>query len=498
MARLDDIARLAPARAREAHLQIADIALARYDVTRALSHAEAAAASADPQTLARVGDLQARAGADDLAIATYRAAVARDANPAATLALARLLVRRGDEQEAADALDGLLRASRDDDAITEAGRLASSSADLRGRLPDLESRAGEAQAADRTRRPAASCSSALLKRLLPPMYRDPAADDARLALGRPRSAAAAGAPHRSRPDARPHGHRAGRHARQRRRRAGAGAAREHATRSRPAAARASMRALGAVAGGGRDAQLAALVALARLGDPRGRPAFARFAAPTQRPAVARRRDLGPRAPADASAAPELIKALDDRQLEVVAAACLGLGRHPGRDHVAAAARAGDGRAAAERSPARGHPRPRARRRPRSAAARVSVSQPLIDAADSGEPELAQAAALALAWSRDPRALLAAAVARAAAPPLCADATPRVPLEALAAWQASAGSARRGAQAVGRAARRRHAAGRLPAPRRRRPRAALARRTRASCRTCWRTRWHAAATRAARR
>jgi tetratricopeptide (TPR) repeat protein len=101
VSRLDEIARLAPGRAREAHLQIADIALARYDVKRALSHATAAAASADPQTLARIGDLQARAGADDLAIATYRAAVARDTNPPATLALARLLVRRGDEQEAA-------------------------------------------------------------------------------------------------------------------------------------------------------------------------------------------------------------------------------------------------------------------------------------------------------------------------------------------------------------------------------------------------------------
>ena len=44
VARLDDIARLAPGRAREAHLQIADIALARHDVTRALSHATAAAA----------------------------------------------------------------------------------------------------------------------------------------------------------------------------------------------------------------------------------------------------------------------------------------------------------------------------------------------------------------------------------------------------------------------------------------------------------------------
>src|SRR6185503_3479287 len=164
VARLDEIARLAPARARGAHLQIADIALARYDVTRALAHAKAAAANADPQTLARVGDLQARAGADDLAVATYRAAVARDANPAATISLARLLVRRGDERDAAEALAGLLRTSRDDDAITEAGRLVLELADLRGRLPELESELAEAQAVGQDTPARRMLLSALLKR----------------------------------------------------------------------------------------------------------------------------------------------------------------------------------------------------------------------------------------------------------------------------------------------------------------------------------------------
>ena len=184
VSRLDEIARLAPGRAREAHLQIADIALGRYDVKRALSHATAAAASADPQTLARIGDLQARAGADDLAIATYRAAVARDTNLAATLALARLLVRRGDEQEAADALGGLLRTSHDDDAITEAGRLAIELAELRGRLPALESGLAEALAAGQDTPARRKLLAAVLKRLLPPMYRDATADGARNALGR--------------------------------------------------------------------------------------------------------------------------------------------------------------------------------------------------------------------------------------------------------------------------------------------------------------------------
>ena len=184
VARLDEIARLAPGRAREAHLQIADIALARHDVTRALSHATAAAASADPQTLARVGDLQARAGADEQAIATFRAAVARDTNPAATLALARLLVRRGDEQEAEDALGTLLRSSHDEEAITEAGRLALELADLRGRLPDLEGELGDALTAGEDTPARRKLLAALLKRLLPAMYRDEGADDARHALGR--------------------------------------------------------------------------------------------------------------------------------------------------------------------------------------------------------------------------------------------------------------------------------------------------------------------------
>src|SRR5262249_43244403 len=161
-----------PGRAREAHLQIADIALARYDVARALAHAKAAATTEDPQTLARVGDLQARAGADDLAIATYRAAIARDSSPAATLALAPLLVRRGDDQEAAAALAGLLHTSRDDEAITEAGRLAIELADLRGRLPQLEAELAETLAAGQDTPARRRLLAALLKRSLPPMYRD--------------------------------------------------------------------------------------------------------------------------------------------------------------------------------------------------------------------------------------------------------------------------------------------------------------------------------------
>ena len=78
----------------------------------------------------------------------------------------------------------LLRASHDDEAITEAGRLAIELADLRGRLPELESELAEALAAGQDTPARRKLLAALLKRLLPPMYRDANMDDARRALGR--------------------------------------------------------------------------------------------------------------------------------------------------------------------------------------------------------------------------------------------------------------------------------------------------------------------------
>ena len=450
VARLDEIAKLAPGRAREAHLQIADIALTRHDVTRALSHATAAAAAADPQTLARIGDLQARAGADDQAIATYRAAVAHDTNPAATLALARLLVRRGDEQEAADALGSLVRASHDDEAITEAGRLALDLADLRGRLPELEVELADAVAVGQDTPARRKLLAALLKRLLPPMYGDATADEARAALGRsvlrplleiitetdqpPDRAVIDLIGMLGNGDAAPALVRlairekeaplVARTARV----TGASGAEMEAEMLR--AARSVSNAAATV-----DVQLAALAALARLGDARGRPAFVRFA-----PANTDRRfralaiwGLG-RLPENA-AAPELLKALDDRQSDVVAAACLGLGRHPnGGSLQPLFALAADARRPTEMRRAAiiglGHAATR------SGAVRGSVSPVLIELLDSGDPELAQAAAQALAWSRDPRALFPL-LARALLPHRFAFADASVPLEALAAWHATA-------------------------------------------------------------
>jgi tetratricopeptide (TPR) repeat protein len=432
VARLDEIARFAPGRAREAHLQIADIALARYDVARALAHATAAAATEDPQMLARVGELQARAGAEDLAIASYRAAVAHDANPTATLALARLLVRRGDEQEAADVLGGLLRASHDDEAITEAGRLAIELADLRGRLPELEAQLAEAPTGQDT--PARRrLLAVLLRRSLPAAYQDPAADEARAALGRhvlrpllTMLTDADQAPDRNvidligmlgNGDAAP-------------------ALVRIATREKgPAlAARSAGHDFGVPTVPNTDVQLAALVALARLDDPRGRPAFARYASTStdHRFRAVAVWGLGrlPDAPA-----PELTRALDDRQPVVVVAACLGLGRHPGPTTLPPLFEvAADARRPIEMRRAAiialGHASAR------SAAARASASPALTELLDAGDPDLAQAAALALAWSRDPRGLFPL-LARAVLPRHFALTDAGVALEALAAWQIAA-------------------------------------------------------------
>jgi HEAT repeat protein len=68
--------------------------------------------------------------------------------------------------------------------------------------------------------------------------------------------------------------------------------------------------------------------------------------------------------------------------------------------------------------------------------RGSVVPALVELLDTGDPELVQAAAMALAWSRDARGL-PPLLARALLPHRFALPDASVPLEALAAWQASA-------------------------------------------------------------
>jgi HEAT repeat protein len=184
-----------------------------------------------------------------------------------------------------------------------------------------------------------------------------------------------------------------------------------------------------------DLQLTALFALARLGDPRARPALARYAGPSADNRFRAIAIWGLGRLSEAPSAPELIKALDGRQASIVAAACLGLGRQttPGSlqplfalaadpkrpTEMRRAAIIGLGRASA-----------------RSAAIRDVVSPALVELLDSGDPDLAQAAAMGLAWSRDPRGLLPL-LARALLPRRYALADASVPLEALTAWQLNA-------------------------------------------------------------
>ena len=137
---LEELGRRVPARAREAHIQIADIELGRYDDRQALAHAERAAdlAPADGQALVRIAEVEERAGEGKRALTTYRKAFARDGNPTAAFALARLLQRQGAAREAADVLRSLLRNSSDEEVINDAARRAMELEEYLGTLGDLE------------------------------------------------------------------------------------------------------------------------------------------------------------------------------------------------------------------------------------------------------------------------------------------------------------------------------------------------------------------------
>ena len=186
-AQLGGLAQLAPARASEAELQIADLALGRYDLPGALAHAAAAESGADAPQLLRIAEIRERAGADTLAAATYRKAIARDAAPTAALALARVLERQGDASGAAGAVEALLRScsrrrvGRGRRAARAGARRGARSSSRSGRGARLGRRSGDAQKETPAHRRALVD---VLERLLPALYRDPAADEARARLGR--------------------------------------------------------------------------------------------------------------------------------------------------------------------------------------------------------------------------------------------------------------------------------------------------------------------------
>ena len=238
----------------------------------------------------------------------------------------------------------LLRASHDDEAITRGG--ASGARARRPAGPPARSRSGARRSArgrpGHARAPQAAGDPAEAA----PSADVPRRDRGRCAprAGPPRAAPAARDRDRSRPAPGPRGRRSRRHARAtatpRRRwcgsRSGTRTAdgaewrapvRAHRPASSQSAALHGTRSI-ATSTAALDAQLAAL-------SPSPDSAI-RAAAPRSRAMRARNADHRFRAIAiwglgrltDAPAAPELIKALDGRQADVVAAACLGLGRHP--------------------------------------------------------------------------------------------------------------------------------------------------------------------------
>ncbi|MEA2699546.1 MAG: hypothetical protein QOI66_3817, partial [Myxococcales bacterium] len=129
-----------PQRAKEAQIQMADIELARYDDGRAMAHAEAATrlGPGDSQALARIGEIEERAGHDEQALATYRRATGENGSPSATLGLARLLQRRGSSKDAAQVLRDILRSATEEDAVLDAGHRALDLEEYLGTREDFE------------------------------------------------------------------------------------------------------------------------------------------------------------------------------------------------------------------------------------------------------------------------------------------------------------------------------------------------------------------------
>jgi tetratricopeptide (TPR) repeat protein len=418
--RLDDLARVAPSRAREAELQGAEIALARHDGSRALTHATAAATGADPAALVRVGEIREQAGDDSGAADAYRAALgAGDAPPTAALALARLLERRGDASGAAATLEALLHASRDDASVGDAARRAAGVDELLGRLPAL---------AESLARPDPEGTSAparrralldVLARLPMPPPDDEAARDAWIRVGRLALrplldivAADGEAPDRRALDLLGE--------------LGDGDA-------APALARIAARALDSGAGrdprrpgfAAREAGMTALAALARLGDPRGFDVLAR-AADDPSPSLRRIGLWGLARTPDPRGTGRLLRALDDPQIDLQALGCLGLGR------------VADGRATATlarvaQDPARA---PLVRRAAVAALGRTGAAgvEPLLALLDGGDGELAPPAAAALGLTGDPR-VPPALIARALLPGRRGAADPQLAIRGLAVWNA---------------------------------------------------------------
>jgi HEAT repeat protein/tetratricopeptide (TPR) repeat protein len=419
---LEQVARSAPARARDAELQSAEIALARLDRAGALAHARAAAVGADPAALARIGEIREAAGDDDGAAEAYRGALVGDGPPTAPLALARLLARQGDTRGAAATLDALLHASRDDASLADAARRAASLQETVGRLPELaESLARpDADGAGSPARRRALLD--VLARMPPPRAGDAAEHDAWARVGRLalRPLLEIVSADEEVPD----------------QQAILALGRLGNGDAAPALARIAARALDRsarrtperTAFGARDAELTALFALAELGDPRGADVLGR-AAENPSPAIRRLGLWGlgriVRAPSDMqSSGGPLLRALEDPQIELQALGCLGLAGRADAKLTATLARVAQ-------DPARDRLVRRAAIAGLGRSGAWSV-EALLAILDAGDLELARAAALALGATHDPR-VPAVLVRRALLPGQAAGQDPATAVLGLEAW-----------------------------------------------------------------
>ena len=394
--RLEQLAAQAPARAREAHVQIADLELARHDEADALAHAEEAArlGPGDGQALARIAAIQERAGDEAQAIDTYRRAFARDADATAGFALARLLERGGDLTGAAAVLGRVLETATDDELILEAGRRAVEVDEILGRLPDLEQALARIFAAGPRAPVYRRVYVDVLRRLLPPLYHAsveggaPTAARARLAQHGLRPlldlvADAEGLPDRDsvellgmlgNKDAAPV-------------LARLAAPATDPPRDDKASARQPFV---------KEAQLAAVIALGRLGDERGRDVLEKLVdAPEAGLRAAAVWALG--RTGSERAAPAFTQALRDGRPDVAGLACLGLGRTRGGD-------AAGTLAAVATDVARPVDVRRAAITGLALAGDRTASPTLLALADSGDDALERAALLALGTLRDRRTL----------------------------------------------------------------------------------------------
>lgn len=177
MAWLEQLSQRFPGRAREAWVQLADIALDQHADRRAQEYAERAAA-ADPgnaRVIIRVAAVEERLGHLDQAVAIYRR-IAGSGHPdaSATLAQAALLARLGEVDEQRSLLRDVLRGDADEETITVAGARAIALEEAGGTLGQLESLVADtpdlnALSAEASARRRVLC--AILWRLVPPVYR---------------------------------------------------------------------------------------------------------------------------------------------------------------------------------------------------------------------------------------------------------------------------------------------------------------------------------------